>query len=176
MNKGLFKKLLPHLVAIIVFLVVTVIYFYKPIADGNVMNQGDIVGWKGMAQNAFEYKAKHGHFPLWNPALFSGMPNYQVAMEVKSIIPDNLLKIFALGMPKPINFFFLACICFYILCLALRTRPVIAIFGALSFAFATYNPVIIGAGHETKMLAIAFMPLALAGLIFSFEKKSPLRS
>jgi hypothetical protein len=170
MNNPILKKILPHLIAILVFLLVSIL-FCKPALEGNVLNQHDIVGWKGMAQNAFEYKAKHGHFPLWNPALFSGMPNYQVAMEIKSIIPGSLLKIFALGMPKPINFFFLACICFYILCLALRTRPVVAIFGALSFAFATYNPVIISAGHETKMLAIAFMPLALAGLILSFEKK-----
>jgi Bacterial membrane protein YfhO len=170
MKNPMLKKILPHLTAVAIFLVVSVL-FCKPVLDGNVLNQGDIIGWKGMAQNAFEYKAKHGHFPLWNPALFSGMPNYQVAMEVKSIIPDNLLKIFSLGMPKPINFFFLACICFYILCLALRSRPVVAIFGALAFAFATYNPVIISAGHETKMLAIAFMPLALAGIIFSFEKR-----
>lgn len=123
-----------------------------------------------MAQNAFEYKEKNGHFPLWNPSLFSGMPNYQVAMEGKSIL-NPFTDIVLRALPKPINFFFLACLCFYILCLALRARPVIAIFGALAFAFATYNPVIIGAGHESKMFAIAFMPLLLAGLIFTFEKK-----
>jgi hypothetical protein len=170
MNKGLFKKLLPHLVAIIVFLVVTVIYFYKPIADGNVMNQGDIVGWKGMAQNAFEYKEKHGHFPLWNSNLFSGMPNYQVAMEGKSILPD-IPKIMSLGLPKPMNFFFLCCICFYILCLAFRLKPVIGILGSLAFAFSTYNTVVIAAGHDSQILAIAFMPLLLAGMIFTYEKK-----
>ena len=74
-------------------------------------------------------------------------------------------------MPKPINFFFLACICFYILCLVLRIRPVIGILAALAYAFSTYNPVIIGAGHDTQMLATAFMPLLLAGLISIYEKK-----
>ena len=110
------------------------------------MNQHDNVGWKGMAQDAFEYKKTHGHFPLWNTHLFSGMPNYQVAMEGKSVIPD-MTKILSLGTPKPINYFFLACICFYILCLALRVRPIVAMLCAIAYAFSTYNPVLIAAGH-----------------------------
>ena len=169
MKNPLLKKILPHLVAIIVFLGVSA-FFCKPVLDGNVLNQHDIIGWKGMAQNSFEYKEKNGHFPLWNPNLFSGMPNYQVAMQGKSVLPDAV-KIFSLGMPKPINFFFLACLCFYILCLALRARPSIAILGGLAFAFSTYNPVVINAGHDTQMLATAFMPLLIAGLICTFEKK-----
>jgi hypothetical protein len=85
MNSGLFKKLLPHLVAIIVFLAISV-FFCKPVLEGNVLRQSDIIGWKSMAQNAFEYKAKHGHYPLWNPHLFSGIPNYQVIMEGKFFV------------------------------------------------------------------------------------------
>lgn len=134
------------------------------------MNQHDNVGWKGMAQNSFEYKEKNGHYPLWNPNLFSGMPNYQVMMEGKSVFPDTI-KIFSLGLPKPINFFFLACLFFYILCMVLRVRPVIGMLGALAYSFSTYNPVIIEAGHDTQMLATAFMPLIMAGLISIYEKK-----
>ncbi len=169
MNNPLLKKFLPHIIAILVFLIVSIL-FCKPVLEGNVLNQHDNVGWKGMAQNSFEYKEKNGHFPLWNPNLFSGMPNYQVAMEGKSVLPD-LTKIFSFGLPKPINFFFLACICFYILCLTLKIRPVIGILSGLGFAFATYNPVIVAAGHDTQMLATAFMPLLIAGLISIFEKK-----
>ena len=169
MNSGLFKKLLPHVVAIIIFLAVSV-FFCKPILEGNVLHQSDIIGWKSMAQNSFEYKAKHGHYPLWNPNLFSGMPNYQVMMEGKTVLPD-FVSILSLWLPKPMNFFFLACICFYILCLSLRLKPVIGILGSIAFAFSTYNPIIIGVGHESKMLAIAFMPLLMAGMIFTFEKK-----
>jgi hypothetical protein len=169
MNSGLFKKLLPHLIAIIVFLAISV-FFCKPILDGNVLKQSDITGWKSMAQDAYEYKANHGHFPLWNTHLFSGMPNYQVALEGKSVLPD-FTSVLSLWLPKPMNFFFLACICFYILCLSLRIRPVIGILGSIAFAFCTYNPIIIGVGHETKMLAIAFMPLLMAGIILTYEKK-----
>jgi hypothetical protein len=169
MKNPLLKKLLPHIIAIVIFLIVSVL-FCKPVLEGNVLSQDDIIGWRGMSQNAFEYKERTGHFPLWNPNLFSGMPNYQVAMEGKSVLP-NLANIFALGLPKPINFFFLACICFYVLCLALRLRPVIGILGALAYAFSTYNAVVIHAGHDTQMYATAFLPLLIAGLIFTFEKK-----
>lgn len=168
MNNPLLKKILPHFIAVVLFIVVSVL-FCKPILDGNVMNQHDTVGWKGMAQNSFEYKKTHGHFPLWNPNLFSGMPNYQVAMSGKTVLPDAT-KIFSLGLPKPINFFFLACICFYILCLAFRTHPIVGMLSALAYAFSTYNPVIIAAGHDTQMLATAFMPLLIAGLLFTYEK------
>ena len=169
MKNPLLKKILPHLLAIVLFLVVSV-FFCKPALEGNVLVQHDNVGWKGMAQNSFEYKSQHGHFPLWNPNLFSGMPNYQVAMEGKSVLPD-MVKLVTLGLPKPINFFFLACICFYILCLALGIRPLIGMISALAYAFSTYNAVIVFAGHDTQMLATGFMPLLLAGLILLYEKK-----
>jgi hypothetical protein len=169
MKNQALKKLLPHLVAVIIFLVVSLV-FCKPVLDGNVLNQHDTIGWKGMAQNSFEYKEKNGHFPLWNPNLFSGMPNYQVAMEGKSILPD-IAKFLSLGLPKPINFFFLACICFYILCLVLKLRPIVGILGALGYAYSTYNAVVINAGHDTQMLATAFMPMLLAGIICTYEKK-----
>ena len=169
MKNNLVKQLLPHLVAILIFLIVSV-FFCKPVLDGNVLNQHDVKGWKGVAQNSFDYKEKHGHFPLWNSNVFSGMPNYQIAMEGKSILPD-FTRFFSLGLPDPIHYFFIACVCFYILCLSLGLKPVIGIFGALAYAFSTYNPVILSAGHMTKMLAIAYMPFLLAGLILVYEKK-----
>lgn len=169
MKNELLKKVLPHVIAILIFLVVALL-FCKPALEGNVLGQDDIVGWKGIAQNAFDYKALHGEFPLWNPNVFSGMPNYLIVMNGKSILPD-MNAIFSLGLPQPINFFIIACICFYILCLSLGTKPIIGIFGALAFAFSTYNPVIIATGHITKMFAICYMPLLLAGLILTYEKK-----
>jgi hypothetical protein len=169
MKNNLVKKLVPHVIALLIFFIVSVL-FCKPVLDGNVLNQHDVLGWKGVAQNAFDYKESHGHFPLWNTNLFSGMPNYQIAMEGKSALPD-LNKVFSLGLPDPIHYFFIACLCFYILCLSLGLRPAIGIFGALAFAFSTYNPVILSAGHMTKMMAIAYMPFLLAGLLLIYDKK-----
>lgn len=169
MKQPLVKKALPHILAILIFLLAAVL-FCKPALEGKVLNQHDIVGWKGMAQNALEYKKSNGHFPLWNPTLFSGMPNYQIAMEGKSVLPD-FNTIFSLGLPKPMNYFFLAAVCFYVLCVVLGFNPWIGVAGSLAYAFSTYNPIIIGAGHETKMLAIAYMPFLLAGILLIYHKK-----
>jgi Bacterial membrane protein YfhO len=163
-----YKKLLPHVIALVVFLAASA-FFGRPALQGNVLSQHDVLGWKGMAQNSFEYKEKNGQFPLWNTNLFAGMPNYQIAMDSKSALPD-LNKIFTLGLPKPISFFFLACVCFYILSIVLRVNPYVGIAGSLAFAFSTYNPIIIGAGHESKMFAISYMPLLLAGILLIFRK------
>lgn len=168
MTNGLLKKSVPHIIAIVLFLVISVI-FCKPVLEGNVLNQHDTIGWRGAAENAFQYKEKNGHFPLWNPNLFSGMPNYQIAMHGKSILPD-VTKIFTLGLPKPINFFFLACVCFYILCLSLRLKPLVGMIAAIGYAFSTYNAVVINAGHDTQMLATAYMPLLIAGLVSTYNK------
>lgn len=169
MQNALLKKALPHVAALFFFLVVAA-FFSWPALQGNELDQHDNVSWKGMAQNSFEYKAAKGHFPLWNPSLFSGMPNYQVAMEGKSILP-NLTEVFMLGLPKPMNFFFLACVCFYLLALTLGAAPMVATLVATGYAYSTYNPVIIAAGHDTQMIATAFLPLLLAGLLLTYHKK-----
>ena len=75
------------------------------------------------------------------------------------------------GLPKPASFFFLACICFYFLALILRCNPYVAIGTALSYAYCTYNPVILVAGHETKMWAISYMPALIGGILLLFDKK-----
>lgn len=169
MNKGLFQRLLPHLIAIIVFLIASLL-FCKPALEGKVLQQHDIIGAKGMTHNAIEYKETHGHLPLWNTHLFSGMPNFQLTVEgPKILFHYDAFRNF--GLPKPFSFFFVACICFYILALAFRLNPYIGIFGALSFAYSTYDPVIISAGHDTKMMALAYAPALLAGLVWLYQKR-----
>ncbi len=169
MKQVYIKKALPHFIAILIFLVVSLI-FCRPALEGNVLNQHDVLGWKGMAQNAFDYKEQTGEFPLWNPNVFSGMPNYQIIMGGKSVIPD-FQKIFSLGLPDPVHQFFIAALCLYILCIVLGLHPVVGILGGLAYAFSTYNPVIISAGHMTKILAIAYMPLLLAGLLLIYTRR-----
>ncbi|MEJ7822539.1 MAG: YfhO family protein [Chitinophagaceae bacterium] len=164
-----FKKLLPHLIAVALFAIVSIL-FCKPAFEDKVLQQHDIVSVEGMVKNAQDYKEKFGTFPLWNTNLFSGMPNYQVRIEGPNFLPD-FSKILALGLPKPANFFFIACICFYLLCMAFRCNPFVAMFGSLAFAYSTYDPVIISAGHDTKMMAIAYAPALLAGLVWLYEKK-----
>lgn len=163
------KKLLPHILAIGIFLIVAVIYC-KPALEGKVLNQSDVTQWKAMSKDAFNYRERHGHFPLWINNMFSGMPSFQLGAEYNNKLPYIFINIFSLWLPKPINFFFLACVCFYFLAQALRINRVISILGSLAFAYATYNPVIMVAGHDTKMLSIALMPAFIGSLILLYNK------
>jgi hypothetical protein len=165
------KSLVPHLIAVIVFLVVALVYC-KPALEGKVLQQTDITQWKAMAQNAFVYEEKHGHSPLWTNGMFSGMPNFQItgvgSNPVSIIIIDTILQ---LKLSKPMGFFFLACICFYFLTQVMRINPYVGLFGSLAYAYATYNAVILMVGHDTKMHAIAYLPAFLASLILLYERK-----
>lgn len=165
------KKVIPHVIAIALFALVAVI-FCKPAFEGKVLQQDDTSQWRAMAQNSFVYKEKHGTFPLWTNGMFCGMPAYQIAASWQNTFDlSPLTKVLTLGLPKPASFFFLACICFYFLACVLRCNPYVATATALSYAYCTYNPVIIAAGHETKMQAIAVLPALIASLFLIFDKK-----
>jgi hypothetical protein len=171
MKNFAWKNLLPHAIAVVVFMVVALVYC-KPALEGKVLQQSDVSLWKASAQNSFEYKEKHGVFPLWTNGQFSGMPAFQITSvgtnPVSIVYAANVLT---LNLPKPVSFFFLACICFYFLSQVLRVNPYIGLFGALSYAYATYNPIIISVGHDTKMMAIAYLPAFVGSLLLLYHKK-----
>ena len=172
MKKTIWNQVAPHLLAIGIFLVVALIYC-KPTLEGKVLQQGDVTQWKGMAQNSFAYKEKHGHFPLWSNGIFSGMPAFQITSVGSNPVSIGYVnQILTLNLPKPISFFFLACLCFYLLTQVIGIRVAIGIAGALSYAYATYNPIIVAAGHDTKMQAIAYLPAFMAGLWMLYEKRN----
>lgn len=171
MKQFQWKSLLPHAIAVGIFLVVAVI-FCKPALEGQVLNQSDVSHWKGMAQDLFNYKTTHGHYPLWNNNLFGGMPAYQIAMEAANpITPIYFHQLFMLFLGKPIGFFFLLCIGFYFLSQVIGTKPWIGILGSIAYAYATYDPVIIAVGHDTKMQAMAYMPALLGALWLIYKKE-----
>jgi Bacterial membrane protein YfhO len=171
MNKTLLQKAVPHLIAVGIFLLVTIIFCKPALESGVVLKQSDISSWEAMSKQSFEYKEKNGHFPLWVTSMFSGMPAYQIAIDGYWSPLGYVDKLFQLWLPKPMNFFFLACIGFYFLCMCLSIRPYAAILGALGFAFCTYSPIIITAGHDTKMLALGYSPALIGAAILIFDKK-----
>jgi hypothetical protein len=170
MQKTAFQKLLPHIIAVLIFLIVAVV-FCSPVLQGKVLTQSDIMHWKGMAQQSFEFKERYGHFPLWTNSMFGGMPAYHIAMESSAASPGLFHFLFTFFLPKPISFFFLASISFYFLCLVFRINTWIGIFGALAYAYATYDPVIVSVGHDTKMFSLGYVPVLLGALVLLYEKK-----
>ena len=171
MKNSSFKKILPHIIAVVIFLIVAVIYS-KPAFQGKVPQQSDTQQWHGMAQQSFEFKDKNGHFPLWTNSMFSGMPAYQIAFDPRTkITVGYLAEVLSLGLPVPAGFFFLACICFYFLCVVAGANPWVSILGGLAYAYSTFDPIIISVGHNTQMISIGYAPAVLGGLLLIYKKK-----
>jgi len=166
----LFKRFLPHLLAIGIFLLIAVIYC-KPALQGMQLEQHDVTSWKGAMQQSMTFREKNGHFPLWTNSVFSGMPTFQIGSDNNNIIPGYVHLILTLGLPKPFQFFFLACICFYFLTIVLGLKNPVGIIASLGFAYATYNVIIISVGHETKMWSIAYLPALLGSILLIYNKK-----
>lgn len=164
------KNILPHVIAIVIFLLVAAIYC-KPALQGKVMPQHDLAQWVGMSKDQQNYMDKNGHAPLWTNSMFSGMPGYMIIGYSNNSLPAHFINILSLYLPQPLNFFFLACICFYFLSQVLRVKPWIGIIGALMYAYATYNPIIITVGHVTKMISIALMPGLIGSVLLLFNRK-----
>ena len=157
-----FKKLLPYVAAVLVFVVLTLIYF-SPITDGYELKQDDVDNYKGMAKEVQDYRKQYGEDPLWTNSMFGGMPAYQIDVEHKGNLLFYIDNILMLGFPGVIGYFFLLFIGFYILLLCLKVDPWLSIVGAVAYAFSTYFILIVGVGHNTKVHALAYMPAVLGG-------------
>ncbi len=171
MKQAWFKKAMPHLIAIGIFLIVSVI-FCKPALDSSLtLQQSDITQWQGMSHQLLEREKEKGEGALWMTNMFSGMPSYQVTYPYPWGPTAALHNMFTLWLPKPINFFFLMCISMYFLLLVIKLRPWVAVLGALAFAFSSFTAIAITAGHDTQIFTLAYIPATLAGMILLFEKK-----
>jgi len=163
-----YKKYLPYIIPIIVFTILTFI-FMAPAFNGKVVRQGDIQQYSGASKEIQDYKAKDGHGPLWTNSMFGGMPSYQISYEP----PNNYAKYLRnISIFKhPVNMLFIGMVFAFILLLTFGVNPWIAGIGGIAYAFASYNLILIEAGHNTKLYAIAYAPLLLAGLNLLLNKK-----
>ncbi|MCD6018984.1 MAG: hypothetical protein K0S53_2105 [Bacteroidetes bacterium] len=165
-----FKKYLPHLVAVVLFAIITLVQF-SPLLSDKVLEQGDIVRYKGMSQEMTDFrKAEHSE-ALWTNSMFGGMPAYQVS----TLHPGNWLghidKVFHLFLPHPSGYIFLCFIGFFILLLCLEISPWLAIVGALAYGFSSYFFIILEAGHNSKANAIGYLAPLLGGIILLMRGK-----
>lgn len=171
MGAHLFKKALPHLVAILTFFVVSAIYF-SPQFQGKKIRQGDIEQGKGMIKEMNDYKAQTGESALWTNAMFGGMPTYQIASPQRGNLVRRFIEpLMQLKISAPLSWFFVSFLSFYIMLIALGVSPWVAIVGALAFGFTTNNFVLYEAGHTSKFRAISYAPLVVAGVILAYKEK-----
>lgn len=163
------KNYVPHILAIVGFIVVSLAYFY-PVLSGKQIMQSDIVQYTGMAKELNDFRQTHHEETYWVNNAFGGMPTYQLGAKY----PHNYIKqldYVIRFLPRPADYVFLYFIGFYLLLLTYKVKPLKAFIGALLFGFSTYLIVILGAGHNAKAHAIAYMPLVLAGVHLVFRKE-----
>lgn len=163
------QKYSSHLLAILGFVIVAVIYFY-PVLKGEQIYQHDIAEYTGMAKEQNDFRKETNQEPYWTNSAFGGMPTYQLGAKYPNDFIghfDDVLRF----LPRPADYLFLYFLGFYILLLVLKVDPLKAFFGALAFGFSTYMIIIIGAGHNAKAHAIAYMPMVLAGVLLVFKKR-----
>lgn len=159
------KEYVPHIVAIVLFAIISLIYFY-PVLEGYKLNQGDIEKHKAVSHEISSHKAKYDETALWSGNAFGGMPTYLTTkVKYKGNVITYLLELARGGLPHPASAIFAYLLGFFILLLCLRINPWLAIVGAIAFAFSSYFLIIIEAGHNSKTYAIAFMAPVLGGFI-----------
>ena len=168
-NKVQIRKSLIHLYTAIGFAIVSLV-FYSPLLDGKKLYQSDINQYEGMSREILENRENFPDEIYWIDNAFGGMPTFQLGAKFAYDILSPFHMLFRF-IPRPAHTLFLYLLTMYILLMVLKIPWRIAILGSIAFAFSTYLLIILQVGHNTKALAISYIPLVVAGLVLLRQHK-----
>ena len=155
---------------IVVFALITLVYF-SPVMQGKRLKQHDIEMYKGMSQEIVDYKAQTGEQSLWTNSMFGGMPAWNIGVPQSSNMMTYVGRVLSVGFPHPIGAVFISMLGFFILLLVLDCKIWISFIGALAYGFTSYLFIVIGAGHNSKAVAMAYMAPVIAGILLTYKGK-----
>jgi hypothetical protein len=164
------RDVLPHLIAILIFLALTAVYFAPVLFEGKAMAQHDILQFKGGAKEIQDYREATGEETLWTNSMFSGMPSYLINTRYSGDLSGYIHTILTFNLPAMAGNIFITLLCAYILLVTLRLNTWVSVIGAIAITFTSYNFIILEAGHNTKSLTIAYIPLVLAGMFYALRR------
>ena len=168
MNQDLWKKIGLY-AGIVVFFIVLAYGFVPQVLQGKIVNQSDISGYLGMAQETHEWNAAHPEDrTAWTGSMFGGMPTTMLTGNGKGDWTKPLYDLMLTGK-RPASYLLISLIGAFLLMLALGIHPLLAAGGAVAVTFCSYNMQIIQVGHNAKMLSLAFAPWVLAAVIFTYR-------
>jgi hypothetical protein len=166
-----FKKFVrpyfPHLLAIVIFIILAFAYFY-PVLEGKVLKANDSTVSTINSKEIQDYRDKYGKEPLWTNSIFSGMPAYLISTRYPGNLikyADRIVRIFKM----PVSVLFASMLGFYILLLIFGLSPWLAITGALAYGLSSFFFQILGAGHNTQAIALAYMPPMIGGIYYAYR-------
>lgn len=166
------KEYLPDLLVVIIFAVISFAYFFPADVDGRILYRHDASAGRGAGQETAEYHERTGKVSRWTNATFSGMPTYQTAPSYKSVsVLNQVVKAYHLWLPENVWYVFAYLLGFYILLRAYDFRRALAVLGSIIWAFSSYFFIIIAAGHIWKVMALAYLPPLIAGIVLSYRGK-----
>ena len=166
------KQGLLDVAAIVFFAILAFAYFYPADVENRVLNQGDISAGIGAGEESKEYLEKTGERTRWTNSLFSGMPTYQIAPSYHSTDTVSFIeKAYHLWLPDNVWYLFVYLLGFYILLRAFDFRQHLAALGSVLWAFSTYFLIIIAAGHLWKVMALAYLPPLIGGIVLAYRGK-----
>ena len=166
------KIWLPDILAVVLFAVISFAYFFPADIEGRILYRHDSSAGRGAGQEATEYQQRTGERTRWTNALFSGMPNYQLAPSYNSMSTlQKVEKAYHLWLPENVWFVFAYLLGFYILLRAFDFRQYLAALGAVVWAFSSYFFIIIAAGHLWKVMALAYLPPMIGGVVLAYRGK-----
>ena len=168
---GMWHFLRPHLLVVALFYGLTVAFFYPVFFKNKSISQGDIQQYRGSVYAINQEQKEHGEEVLWNPYLFSGMPTYFVGLNWRNPILNQLQKLSVLYLPHPVWVLFACLLWSYVLMLSFGLRPMVAVLGALLFSFSSYLFIGMGAGHNARVGAMAYVPMIIAGVVLSYSHR-----
>lgn len=167
-----FKKCLPDILAVLLFVVLSFAYFFPADTEGRILYRHDSAAGAGFGRDAAEYSKQTGETCRWTNSAFCGMPTYQSAPSYKSLgALDTVAKAYHLWLPDYVWYLFAYMLGFYILLRAFDFRQSLAALGSVIWAFSTYFLIIIAAGHYWKVMALAYLPPMIAGIILAYRGK-----
>jgi hypothetical protein len=168
--KTILRQALPYLTALIAFYVMAAGYFTPVLFQEKTLHQSDIRNGAGQGRDKHEHFSETGEWSLWSSRMFSGMPTYQISPSYKtSPVFAQLRHAFEGWLPSPANHLFGYMLGFFILLLAFRVNPWLAIVGAVAYGFSSYFLIIIEAGHIWKVNVLELIPPTLAGIIWAYR-------
>lgn len=166
-----FKKILPHIIAVVAFIVVSLVFF-SPVMEGKKLFQSDMAQFDGASKELHDYEKASGKGANWANAMFSGMPSYQIAFPQSNNIFNRIAPPLTLwNRSFDAGIFFIMMLGFYVFMCSMGAKPLISAFSALIYALGSYNVIIITVGHITKAWAMAMIAPILAGMILVFKRK-----
>lgn len=169
-NYSDWKRIIAIATAIIAFIFITFAYF-NPLLQGKKLKQHDIEMHKGASKEIVDYRANQGGEPLWTNSMFSGMPAWQISVVYSNNLIRYVKKVLSLGFPHPADMVFMYMLGFFILMLVLKVNVWMSMLGAIAFGFSTYFMIILGAGHNSKAVAIGYMAPVIAGIVLTYQGK-----